>query len=51
MIGTLVVTLPSAHTGGEFVIGYGGEAATYRGSTFALSLVAFYADCRHEFFR
>jgi 2OG-Fe(II) oxygenase superfamily len=48
MIGTLVVTLPSAHTGGELVIEHGGEATTYRGSKSALSLVAFYADCRHE---
>jgi hypothetical protein len=45
MIGTLVVTLPSAHTGGALVIGHGGEATTYRGSKFALSMVAFYADC------
>jgi 2OG-Fe(II) oxygenase superfamily len=48
MIGSLVVTLPSAHTGGELVIEHGGDATTYRGSKSALSLVAFYADCRHE---
>jgi 2OG-Fe(II) oxygenase superfamily len=48
MIGTLVVTLPSAHTGVALVIGHGGGATTYRGPKFALSLVAFYADCRHE---
>jgi hypothetical protein len=48
MIGTLVVTLPSAYTGGALVIDDGGAAVTYRGSKVALSLVAFYADCRHE---
>jgi hypothetical protein len=48
MIGTLVVTLPSAHTGGELVIKHGGQATAYRGSKSALSLVAFYSDCRHE---
>ena len=48
MIGTLVVALPSAHIGGELVVGHGGEATTYRGPDSALSLVAFYADCRHE---
>jgi hypothetical protein len=48
MVGTLVVTLPSAHTGGELVIEHGGEATAYRGHKVALSLVAFYANCRHE---
>ena len=48
MIGTLVVTLPSAHTGGELVIERRGESTAFRGSTSALSLVAFYADCRHQ---
>lgn len=48
MIGTLVVTLPSAHTGGELVIGHGGGVRSYPGSESQLSLVAFYADCRHE---
>ena len=48
MIGTLVVTLPSAHTGGELLVEHLGETAEYRGSGVAVSLVAFYADCRHE---
>ena len=48
MIATLVVTLPSAHTGGELVVHHLGEATTYRGSMTRVSLVAFYADCRHE---
>jgi hypothetical protein len=48
MIGTLVVTLPSGYTGGELMVGLGEEWKAYRGSKTALSLVAFYADCRHE---
>ncbi len=51
MIGTLVVTLPSSYTGGELMVGLGGQWKTYRGSKTALSLVAFYADCRHEVLR
>src|SRR6266571_3173983 len=48
MIGTLVVTLPSSYTGGELMVGHNEEWKAYRGSNTALSLVAFYADCRHE---
>jgi predicted 2-oxoglutarate/Fe(II)-dependent dioxygenase YbiX len=48
MVGTLVVTLPSSYTGGELMVGLGEEWKAYRGSRTALSLVAFYADCRHE---
>ena len=48
MVGTLVVSLPSAHTGGELVIDHGGESDTYRASKEELTFVAFYADCRHE---
>jgi 2-oxoglutarate-Fe(II)-dependent oxygenase superfamily protein len=48
MIGTLVVTLPSAYAGGELMIGKGEDWKAYRGSRDALSLVAFYADCQHE---
>jgi hypothetical protein len=48
MIGTLVVTLPSNYTGGELVVRHLDERNAYQGSTTALSLVAFYADCRHE---
>jgi hypothetical protein len=51
MIGTLVVTLPSSYTGGELMVGLGEEWKAYRGSRTALSLVAFYADCRHEVLR
>ncbi|MGH3283069.1 MAG: 2OG-Fe(II) oxygenase [Streptosporangiaceae bacterium] len=48
MIGTLTVTLPSSHTGGEFIIEHGGQSVTYRSSRDSLSLVAFYADCPHQ---
>jgi len=33
------------------MVGLGGEWKAYRGSKTALSLVAFYADCRHEVLR
>src|SRR4051812_21051473 len=48
MMGTLVVSLPSAHTGGELVIDHAGESITYRASKEDLTFVAFYADCRHQ---
>ena len=48
MVGTLVVSLPSAHTGGELVVEHGGQSVTYRAPKEELSFVAFYADCRHE---
>jgi hypothetical protein len=48
MVGTLVVSLPSAHTGGELVIDHAGNRRTYRASKEELTLVAFYADCRHQ---
>jgi 2OG-Fe(II) oxygenase superfamily len=48
MVATLVVTLPSAHSGGELVVHQGGQATTYRASKTKVCLVAFYADCLHE---
>jgi 2OG-Fe(II) oxygenase superfamily len=48
MVGTLLVTLPSSYAGGELMVGHNKEWKAYRGSKTALSLVAFYADCRHE---
>ena len=48
MVGTLVVTLPSAFRGGAFVIEHKGETVTCRGSRQPLSFVAFYADCHHQ---
>jgi predicted 2-oxoglutarate/Fe(II)-dependent dioxygenase YbiX len=51
MVGTLVVTLPSSYAGGELMVGHNEEWKAYRGSKTALSLVAFYADCRHGVLR
>jgi 2OG-Fe(II) oxygenase superfamily len=48
MIGTLVVSLPSSHTGGELVVEHKGKKATYRAPATEVSVAAFYADCRHE---
>lgn len=48
MVGTLVVTLPSAFRGGAMVIEHQGEKATFRASRQPLSFLAFYGDCRHE---
>jgi len=35
MVGTLAVTLPSSHTGGEFIVEHGGQSVTYRSSVAA----------------
>jgi len=48
MVATLVVTLPSSYKGGQLVVAHNGEEKSYAGSKRAISLVAFYADCRHE---
>lgn len=48
MVGTLVLSLPSAHTGGELVVEHAGHECAYRASKTDLTLVAFYADCLHE---
>jgi hypothetical protein len=48
MIGTLVVSLPSSHTGGELVIEHGGTSVTYQASSTEVAVAAFYADCRHQ---
>ena len=48
MIGTLVITLPSKFSGGEFVVSHMGEKVTSRGTVRKLGLIAFFADCAHE---
>lgn len=48
MLATLVVTLPSDFSGGEFVVSHRGRALDTRGSANRLNLMAFYTDCRHE---
>jgi len=50
MIGTLLIVLPSQHTGGDLVIDNHGEKKTFRSSQFSLdklTAVAFYTDCHH----
>ena len=48
MLGTLVVTLPSRFTGGEFVVSHQGQTLRSRSSASRLGMIAFYADCHHE---
>lgn len=48
MIGSLVVTLPSAFTGGSLVVEHAGKKTKFRASRQSLRFVAFYADCAHE---
>jgi hypothetical protein len=48
MIGTLVVSLPSAFRGGAMMIRHHEEELVVGGSGKHLTLIAFYADCQHE---
>lgn len=48
MVASLVVMLPSPGTGGELVVDEGPQATTYVASRTDTTLVAFYADRRHE---
>lgn len=48
MIGTLVVILPSAFTGGAMVIEHHDEQVSFRAASGKLTFIAFYADCRHQ---
>jgi hypothetical protein len=51
MVGSLVVTLPSAYTGGDTIVEHQAEQKIFSGpkrGNKELSLLAFYADCRHE---
>lgn len=52
MIATLIIALPSAHTGGELVVRHDGREETIefggRESQFQTRFAAFYADCEHE---
>jgi len=48
MISTLVVLLPSAHTGREFVVEHQGETRILRRSDRQLTFIAFYADRHHR---
>jgi len=50
MVATLVVVLPSPHSGGTLIIDHYGEKKRYQSSKAPdkLSFFAFYADCHHE---
>lgn len=51
MVGTLVVALPSAHTGGFLVVRHDGREETIDfalESPYEIQFAAFYADCEHE---
>lgn len=51
MVGSLVVTLPSSYEGGSIVVKHHGETKIFRGAVrggVGVSILAFYADCRHE---
>jgi 2OG-Fe(II) oxygenase superfamily len=51
MVGSLVITLPSTSTGGQVAVEHQKEKKVFRGAKRGptdLSLLAFYADCRHE---
>lgn len=52
MFGTLIIGLPSAHTGGELLIRFEGQemrtAFGKAASRFTIPFAAFYADCEHE---
>ncbi len=51
MLATLVIILPSRHTGGSFAVTHNGQRHVFAPAgrdRDSLTLVAFYADCRHE---
>ena len=48
MLASLVISLPAAHAGGELVVDDGGVERVFRGDPNDITLVAFYADRRHE---
>lgn len=51
MVATLVIALPSAHSGGELIVRHEGREAIVNfspGSRFQTQFAAFYADCEHE---
>ncbi len=51
MFATLVINLPSEHTGGELIVSHAGQSEHYSFADrdeFSPNFVAFYADCYHE---
>lgn len=49
-IGSLVVSLPSEHEGGQLVVRHGGHSTTFdwSGPMTDIKWAAFYSDCEHE---
>ncbi|KAI7961967.1 hypothetical protein MJO28_000061 [Puccinia striiformis f. sp. tritici] len=48
MFGTLIISLPSAYTGGEIVVNHNGECKTFRTSDATQSFACWYSDVTHE---
>ncbi|KAF4965850.1 hypothetical protein FSARC_6370 [Fusarium sarcochroum] len=48
MFGTLVVSLPSMHTGGEVILKHCGEKIIYASSKYDMSCATWYSDVSHE---
>jgi hypothetical protein len=48
MFGTLVVSLPSTHTGGEVILKHCGETVIYESSKSRASCAGWYSDVTHE---
>lgn len=48
MFGTLVISLPSAHQGGELVVKHCGEKQVFKTSAVAQSWASWYSDVEHE---
>lgn len=48
MFGTLVVSMPSKHQGGDLVLKHGGSTKVFQTSTEAASFACWYADVSHE---
>ncbi|KAH7189103.1 uncharacterized protein B0J16DRAFT_413509 [Fusarium flagelliforme] len=48
MFGTLVISLPSKHTGGEVVMKHCGEKMVYKSSNYQTSCAAWYSGVSHE---
>lgn len=48
MFGTLVICLPSPHTGGDLVLRHAGKEVTYQTSEAQPSVLCWYSDVHHE---
>jgi hypothetical protein len=48
MFGTLVICLPSPHTGGDLVVRHQGQEKTYRTAEVQPSVLCWYSDVHHE---